>query len=49
MDPAAEAAPVVARAETFEALYRAQADRVHRAFALTLGNDAIPARPSTRR
>jgi predicted RNA polymerase sigma factor len=41
MDLVAGAAPVVARAETFEAFYRAQADRVYRALALTLGNDDI--------
>jgi RNA polymerase sigma factor (sigma-70 family) len=44
MDLVAGAAPVapdVARTETFEAFYRAQADRVYRALALTLGNDDV--------
>ena len=37
----AEATPVAARAEPFEAFYRAQADRVYRALALTLGRDDL--------
>jgi RNA polymerase sigma-70 factor (ECF subfamily) len=41
MDLVAEAAPVSARAETFEAFYRAHADRVYRALALTLGHDDL--------
>jgi RNA polymerase sigma factor (sigma-70 family) len=41
MDLVAEAAPVAARVEPFEVFYRAQADRVYRALALTLGHDDL--------
>jgi len=41
MELVVEAVPVAARTETFEAFYRAQADRVYRALALTLGHDDL--------
>ena len=41
MELVAEAVPVAARAETFEAFYRAQADRLYPALALAPGHDDL--------